>query len=233
VYRDPPRVHPPLTGGRYVFPVYGPSSYSDSYGYPRADVSYHHGVDVFGQLGQPLVAIADGTVFSVGWNRIGGNRLWIRDAQGNEFYYAHLSAFSTLAVDGAHVKAGQVVGFMGNTGDAEATPYHLHFEVHPVSRLYLGYDGAVDPYPYLQAWQRLEDLPFAAAGAWVSALGGKKIGAPQPGAMLLAMSDISSADGLDPASLRRALAPPKTDFYDLPPTGVPTTVPPSGDLGRS
>ena len=236
VFRDAPRVHPPLTGGRYVFPVYGPSSYSDSYGFPRADVSYHHGVDIFGQLGQPLVAVADGTIFSVGWNRIGGNRLWLRDEKGNEFYYAHLSAFSTLAVDGAHVKAGQVVGFMGNTGDAESTPYHLHFEVHPVSRLYLGYDGAVDPYPYLQAWQRLEDLPFPVSAAWLAAFGGKGssgLPAPQAGAMLLAMSDISSADGLDPESLRRALAPPKTDVNGLPPSGVPTTVAPSGDLGRS
>ena len=233
VFRVPPKVHPPLTAGRYVFPVYGPSSYIDSYGAARADVSYHHGVDIFGQLGQPLVAVADGTVFSVGWNRIGGNRLWIRDGAGNEFYYAHLSAFSTLAVDGAHVRAGQVVGFMGNTGDAQGTPYHLHFEVHPVSRLYLGYDGAVDPYPYLQAWEQLHDLPFAVGSAWASAVAGAKVTAPAPGAMLLAMSDISSADGLDPESLRRALAPPKVGANGLPPSGVPTTLPPAGDLGRS
>ena len=61
----------------------------------RAPTSrYHHGDDIFGQLGQPLVACADGTVFSVGWNKIGGNRLWILDEQGNQFYYAHLSAFA-------------------------------------------------------------------------------------------------------------------------------------------
>src|SRR5204863_2784227 len=110
IFRAPPTVHPPLTAGRYVFPVYGPSSYIDSYGAPRADVSYHHGVDIFGQLGQPLLAVADGTVFSVGWNDIGGNRLWLRDGQGNEFYYAHLSAFSTLAVDGGALGPGPVVG---------------------------------------------------------------------------------------------------------------------------
>ncbi len=233
VFRVAPRIHPPLTAGRYVFPVYGPASYIDSFGAARADVSYHHGVDIFGQLGQPLVAVADGTVFSVGWNRIGGNRLWIRDGAGNEFYYAHLSAFSTLAVNGAHVRAGQVVGFMGNTGDAEGTPYHLHFEVHPVSRLYLGYDGAVDPYAYLQAWEQLRDLPFSVGAAWASAVARGKVTAPPPGAMLLSMSDISSADGLDPASLRRALAPPKVGANGLPPTGVPTTLAPTEDLGRS
>src|SRR5213595_3211486 len=118
---------------------------------------------------------------------------------------------------------------MGNTGDAEATPYHLHFEVHPVSRLYLGYDGAVDPYPYLQAWQHLEDLPFPVAAAWASGVAGGRVTAPVPGAVLLAMSDISSADGLDPASLRRALAPPKPSITGLWSLGVPTAAP-HGDL---
>ncbi|HEY3183331.1 MAG TPA: M23 family metallopeptidase [Gaiellaceae bacterium] len=231
-FRVPPEVHPPLTAGRYVFPVYGPSSYVDTYGAPRADVAYHHGDDIFGQLGQPLLAVADGTVFSVGWNDIGGNRLWLRDGQGNEFYYAHLSAFSTFAANGAHLRAGQVIGFMGNTGDAEGTPVHLHFEVHPVSLLYLGYDGAVNPTPYLDAWKRLRDLPFPIAGAWVSGVPGS-IPAPQPGAFLLSMADISSADGLDPKSLERALAPPRTDANGLPSSGLPTTVPPRGDLGRS
>jgi hypothetical protein len=230
VYRVPPDVHPALTAGHYVFPVYGPTSYGDTYGAPRADVSYHHGDDIFGQLGQPLVAVADGTVFSVGWNDIGGNRLWLRDGQGNEFYYAHLSAFSTLAVNGARVKAGQVIGFMGNTGDAETTPYHLHFEVHPVSLLYLGYDGAVNPTPYLDAWKRLEDLPFPVAASWAPSVAGS-VRAPRAGAILLAMTDISSADGLDPASLRQVLAPPKTDAADLL-SLVPTTLPPTGDLGR-
>jgi murein DD-endopeptidase MepM/ murein hydrolase activator NlpD len=232
VFRVPPDVRPPLTAGHYVFPVYGPTSYGDTYGAPRADVSYHHGDDIFGQLGQPLLAVADGTVFSVGWNDIGGNRLWLRDGDGNEFYYAHLSAFSTLAVNGARVKAGQVVGFMGNTGDAETTPYHLHFEVHPVSLLYLGYDGAVNPTPYLDAWKRLEDLPFPVAASWAPSVAGS-VRAPRAGAILLAMTDISSADGLDPASLRRVLAPPKTDVEGLPLSPVPTTVPPAGDLGRS
>jgi murein DD-endopeptidase MepM/ murein hydrolase activator NlpD len=231
-FKVPPEVHPPLTAGRYVFPVYGPSSYVDTYGAPRADVAYHHGDDIFGQLGQPLLAVADGTVFSVGWNDIGGNRLWLRDGQGNEFYYAHLSAFSTFAANGAHVRAGQVIGFMGNTGDAEGTPVHLHFEVHPVSLLYLGYDGAVNPTPYLDAWKRLRDLPFPIAGAWVSGVPGS-IPAPQPGAFLLSMADISSADGLDPKSLERALAPPRTDANGLPSSGLPTTVPPKGDLGKS
>jgi murein DD-endopeptidase MepM/ murein hydrolase activator NlpD len=222
-------LHPKLTAGHYVFPVYGPSSYIDSYGSARADVTYHHGDDIFGQLGQPLIAVASGTVFSVGWNKIGGNRLWILDEQGNQFYYAHLSAFSTAAVNGARVKAGQVVGFMGNTGDAEGTPYHLHFEVHPVSLLYLGYDGAVDPTPYLDAWEHQKDLPFPIAAGWAPAVPGGSA-APEPGAILLGMSDISTADGLDPSSLERALTPLRASA--LMQTLVPTAVAPRTDLGR-
>ena len=117
------------------------------------------------------LAVADGTIFSVGWNKIGGNRLWLLDEKGNQFYYAHLSAFATT--NGAHVRAGQVVGFMGNTGDAEGTPYHLHFEVHPVSLLYLGYDGAVDPTPYLDAWSHQQDLPFPIAAGLGAARAGR------------------------------------------------------------
>jgi hypothetical protein len=225
----PLKLQPKLTAGRYVFPVYGPSSYLDTFGAGRSDVSYHHGDDIFGQLGQPLLAVADGTVFSVGWNKIGGNRLWLLDSQGNQFYYAHLSAFSTKAVDGARVRAGEVVGFMGRTGDAEGTPYHLHFEVHPVSLLYLGYDGAVDPTPYLDAWLHQKDLPFPVVSGWAPAIPGGRA-APEPGAMLLGMSDISSADGLDPASLERALTPLKLSA--LMQTLVPTQLAPSKDLGR-
>jgi murein DD-endopeptidase MepM/ murein hydrolase activator NlpD len=225
----PLRLHPKLTAGHYVFPVYGPVSFIDSYGSARADVTYHHGDDIFGQLGQPLIAVTDGTVFSVGWNKVGGNRLWILDAQGNQFYYAHLSAFSAAATNGAHVKAGQVVGFMGDTGDAEGTPYHLHFEIHPVSLLYLGYDGAVDPTKYLDAWKHAKDLPFPTAAGWVPVVPGGPA-PPEPGAILLGMSDISTADGLDPASLARALTPLKPSA--LMQTLVPTVPAPTKDLGR-
>ncbi len=206
--RTPPTVQPKLTAGGYVFPVYGPVSWSDTFGAARAaPVTWHHGVDIFAPLGAPILAVADGTLFSVGWNDIGGLRLWLRDGEGNEFYYAHLSAFATGAVDGAQVRAGQVIGFNGATGDAEGTPYHLHFEIHPVSMLYLGYDGAVNPTKYLLAWQKLKDVPIEGVIGWAPPLAPGSV-APKPGAILLQASDISSASGLDPASLRRALRGP-------------------------
>ena len=99
--RPPPDVTPRLTAGGYVFPVYGPSSFTDTFGAARGDIvsGWHHGDDIFGQIGEPLLAVADGTVFSVGWNDIGGYRLWLRDKAGNEFYYAHLSAYSFTDFD--------------------------------------------------------------------------------------------------------------------------------------
>ncbi len=101
------------------------------------------------------------------------------------------------------MRAGTVVGFMGNTGDAITTPPHLHFEVHPVSLLFMDYDGAVNPTPYLDAWNRLEDLKFPISAGWAPLVpGGAR--APQAGAILLGVSDISTADGLDPRSLERA-----------------------------
>jgi murein DD-endopeptidase MepM/ murein hydrolase activator NlpD len=204
--RPPPDVTPRLTAGGYVFPVYGPCSFGDTFGAPRGDLTsgWHHGDDIFGQIGQPLLAVADGTVFSVGWNDIGGYRLWLRDEEGNEFYYAHLSAYSPFAVNGRQVKAGTVLGFMGNTGDAATTPYHLHFEIHPVGMLYLGYDGAVNPTSYLMAWQRLRDVDFAQVAGWAPPVSPTS-SAPKPGAILLSQTDISTADGLDPGSLQRAL----------------------------
>ena len=206
VVLPPPSVSPRLTAGGYVFPVFGPSGYGDTFGAGRADVSggWHHGDDVFAPLGAPVLAVADGTVFSVGWNDVGGYRLWLRDDDGNEFYYAHLSAYSTLAVDGARVRAGDVLGFVGNTGDAQGTPYHLHFEVHPTGLLFLGYDGAVDPTPYLDAWEHLEDIQIRPAVGWAAPVATPSQ-APAPGAVLLESSDISTADGLAPQTLRRAM----------------------------
>ncbi len=209
LFKTPPQnVSAPLSPGGYVFPVYGDASFGDTWGAPRATTGRHLGTDIFAALGAPILAAADGTVFSVGWNRVGGWRLWLRDRQGNQFYYAHLAAYTPLARDGAEVRAGQVLGFNGNSGDAQGTPFHLHFEIHPVGLLPLGYeDGAVNPFDYLAAWRRLADVTFAVGRGWAPPVPATAT-APRPGALLLGASDISSASGLDPGSLDRALVAP-------------------------
>lgn len=196
----PPNVEPRFTAAGYVFPIYGPASTSDSFGAPRT-TTWHHGVDIFAPLGAPILAVADGTLFRVGWNDVGGNRFWLRDGAGNEFYYAHLSAFSPLAQEGAQVRAGDVIGFVGTSGDAAGTPPHLHFEIHPRELLWMGYDGAIDPYPYLIAWLHLDDLAF---GTWTPGPGP----APKAGAVLLQADDISFLSGLGADTLASYLIMP-------------------------
>jgi murein DD-endopeptidase MepM/ murein hydrolase activator NlpD len=203
IVRNPPaEIKPDITGRGYVFPVYGPSSYSDDFAAPRADTIWHHGNDVFASTGSPVLAVTDGELFLVGWNTLGGHRLWLRDGAGNEYYYAHLSAYSPLAVNGARVRAGDVIGFVGESGAAGGVP-HLHFEIHPSALLGLGYDGVINPYTYLLAWQALRDRDFGIAPP---ALAGGS--APEAGAVLLDAQDISTVSGLDEAALERALALP-------------------------
>lgn len=141
----------------YVFPVDGGASYVDTYGAGRSDIydGWHHGDDLFAPLGTPVVAVATGTLSLVGWNRLGGWRLWLTDKKGNSFYYAHLAGYARVILTHRHVQAGQVLGFLGRTGDAFTTTPHLHFEIHPHEPAFvkLGYDGAVDPTRYLHVWK--------------------------------------------------------------------------------
>ena len=187
-----------LLSGQYVFPVVGGARYSDDFGGPRAETGQHQGIDLFSANGTPLVAVHDGTLFRVGWNRLGGWRLWLDDGQGNYFYYAHLSAYSDLAQDGAKVKAGDVIGYMGDTGDAKGTPFHLHFEMHP--------DGgwAVPPMAYVSAWEQA--TPGVGSAVPATALTTPQTPAAPPsttpeGAELESVSDISQASGLDEVAL--------------------------------
>ncbi len=160
-----------LAGGGYVFPVAGDATFSDDFRVLRP-TSWHHGIDIFAPLGTPLVAVSDGSLFNVGWNDVGGNRLWLRDAAGNDFYYAHLSRFSPLAREGAVVRAGDVIGFVGATGDAVGTSPHLHFEIHPPELRAQGYDGVVNPYPYLVAWRAGAAGGQQSFDGWVFPVGG-------------------------------------------------------------
>jgi murein DD-endopeptidase MepM/ murein hydrolase activator NlpD len=208
VKSGPPEVKVRLSTDGYVFPIFGAASFGDSFGAPRANIpgGWHHGEDIFAPEGAPILAVADGTLHQIGFIPIGGYRLWLRDEGGNEFYYAHLSAYSPLAVEGKQVKAGDVIGFVGATGDADGGAPHLHFEIHPSSMLGLGYDGVVAPYPFLSAWRRADDVSFAAGRVYVpSGPGPGAPSLPPPGAYLLQAQDIASLSGLVPGALERAL----------------------------
>ncbi len=160
---------------QYVFPVFGSgASFTSDYGAPRAGTGWHQGNDIFAPIGVPVLAVADGVLSKVGVNTLGGNRLWLTDDLGNAYYYAHLSGYAPHVADGVRVRGGEIIGFVGNTGQAITTPPHLHFEIHP------GDGTSVDPYPYLLAWKRGTNVSLAFSAAVVS-----RGQAPAVGAVLI------------------------------------------------
>lgn len=132
----------------HVYPIAGASTFSDDWLAPRAGGRFHEGIDLFAARGTPAVAVADGRLFRVGWNRVGGWRLWLRDVAGTEFYYAHLEGYAPAAREGAFVEAGTVIGFVGDSGDARGTPPHVHFQIHP------GGGAPTRPFPIVAGWPK-------------------------------------------------------------------------------
>jgi murein DD-endopeptidase MepM/ murein hydrolase activator NlpD len=170
-----PKIPSRLTGSGFAFPVYSEqASVADDWGGPR-QIGPHQGNDIFAPFGSPVLAVADGVVRKVGTLPISGNRLWLHTDGGDAFFYAHMSAFAPAAVTGRRVKAGTVLGFVGNTGDAEPTPPHLHFEVHPGGEA----EDAVNPHQILLAWQQRRDVP---PSAWLRRVGDDT--AERPGALV-------------------------------------------------
>jgi murein DD-endopeptidase MepM/ murein hydrolase activator NlpD len=132
----------------FAFPVRAPYSYTDSWGAPRMEgTSYYHrheGTDIFALSGTPVLAVVDGVIEKVGTASLGGIKLWLRSPGDNwTYYYAHLSGYAGGIGNGVRVKKGDVLGYVGNTGNARGTPPHLHFETHVPS------GPPTNPYPIL------------------------------------------------------------------------------------
>ena len=127
-----------------VFPMQGRCGFTDTWGQARSEGRSHEGTDVMGARGLALYATNDGVIsrMSTG-GRLGGNVIYVKIPNGTYFYYAHLDSFAPGMAAGVPVKAGQIIGYVGSTGDA-GTP-HLHFEVHPFG------GAAVNPYAILKA----------------------------------------------------------------------------------
>jgi peptidoglycan LD-endopeptidase LytH len=106
----------------------------------------HEGIDIFAPKLTPAVAAADGFIVGVREGGIGGKTVWLRP-EGKPFtlYYAHLD--KQLVQEGQRVKKGDVVGLVGNTGNAQFTPPHLHFGIYT-------WGGAVDPLPFVNKTMR-------------------------------------------------------------------------------
>ena len=143
----------PLTGpnaarAKYLkaFPVAGKHTYFNDFGAPRGQGA-HQGNDIMAARGIPVRAPAAGTVWKA--NRVesglGGVYVWMEDAKGTDYYFAHLNAIASGIKAGSVVKVGQVIGYVGNTGDARYGATHLHFEIRPEGI------GPINPYTDLLA----------------------------------------------------------------------------------
>jgi hypothetical protein len=150
---------------RLVFPVVGSAGYHDDFGEPRG-TGLHQGIDIVAPRKAIAVAAEAGTVELWTTSASAGCMLYLHGASGTTYQYIHLNndlgrgndnrgscvpgvAFAPGLANGSQVAAGQPVGFVGDSGDADGIHPHLHFEVHP------GGGAAADPVPHLKMAQRL------------------------------------------------------------------------------
>jgi hypothetical protein len=148
---------------RIMFPVVGQVSYIDDFGAPRPG-GPHQGIDIMAVKKTPVVAAEAGRVKYWTTSRSAGCMLYLYGQSGTMYEYIHLNNDLTMRNDnrgkcvegtayavknGVHVAAGQQIGYVGDSGDADTMHPHLHFELHPNG------GKAVDAYPYLQAAQKL------------------------------------------------------------------------------
>lgn len=152
-----------FTGELDYFPLQGATEddFEDTWAAGRSDNRRHEGVDIFAEIGRPYIAVKDGTIARVGCNKYGGNRIGFTDSQGIYYYYAHLDRYAKNPATGDfwkvgdEIKAGQVIGYNGDTvgcyadctdidcGIKGQTDPHLHFGI------YID-DIAVNPYNALR-----------------------------------------------------------------------------------
>ncbi|MGQ0680147.1 MAG: M23 family metallopeptidase [Actinomycetota bacterium] len=144
------------------FPVAGPSKFSHDWGFPRYTPTphLHKGTDIFAAFGTPIVTSESGRVIAKGTAGAGGISVWVGADTGTAYYYAHLQSWVKGLAVGQRVEKGAVIGFVGDTGNAEGGSPHLHFEIHPGGKG----SPARDPKPFLDdALRQAEERALALA----------------------------------------------------------------------
>ncbi|PNK60272.1 M23 family metallopeptidase [Psychrobacter sp. FDAARGOS_221] len=115
---------------------------TDTWGAARSNGRRHEGIDIFAERGTPILSTTPGIVRRVGTNELGGNVVSIVGPGGVGHYYAHLEEFADIT-EGDWVETGDVIGYVGDSGNAKGTPPHLHYGIYIDS-------SAVNPYPLLK-----------------------------------------------------------------------------------
>lgn len=120
-----------------------PAELANTWGAARSEGRTHEGIDIFAPRHTQVLATTRGIVVRRGWNRLGGRTISILGPGGESHYYAHLEGYDDPDL-GDWVEAGDVIGYVGDSGNAQDTPPHLHYGI------YEGGD-AINPYPRLTA----------------------------------------------------------------------------------
>lgn len=141
--------HSDLFSKEYYFPIANKVYFIDTWGEDRENGKRaHKGTDIFAPKGTPIYAVTSGTIERMGWDTLGGNRIGIRGKDGLYYYYAHLMDFAPRLKIGDNIPSGKLIGYVGNTGNAINTPYHLHFGIE------IGNNQWINPYNLLSYWHR-------------------------------------------------------------------------------
>ncbi|MEC4340778.1 M23 family metallopeptidase [Stenotrophomonas pavanii] len=134
---------PPATG--LPVPVDGvrPGQIADTFGAPRGRDRSHAGIDIFARRGTPVRSATPGVIADVREGGLGGRQVWVIGPGRERYYYAHLEDWAEGLARGQVVQAGDLLGHVGDSGNAKGTPPHLHWGIY-------GTDGARDPLPLLR-----------------------------------------------------------------------------------
>src|SRR5215213_3324811 len=137
-----------------IIPVAGvrPEQLMDTYDDARSEGRVHDAIDIPAAAETPVIAATDGKILKLFQSERGGTTIYQLTAnQELIFYYAHLSRYADGLVEGDTVKQGQVIAYVGDTGNAGAGNYHLHFSIAVVSDPKRYWEGTnINPYPLLQ-----------------------------------------------------------------------------------
>ena len=128
----------------------------DTYNQARSEGRTHHAIDIHAPRGTPVVAVADGTVLKLHQGARGGIAVYLLDDDGRtRYYYAHLDGYAEGLREGRRVERGEIIGFVGDTGNAAPGDYHLHFSIAILDDADRWWEGRnLNPYDVLRSSSR-------------------------------------------------------------------------------